>query len=78
MRPQMPDEKTNFDRYLARKLQDPAFRTRFAAAEQAWDSALQSAAPHPADGLTEQPVVGVTVSELDDVIDDSTPEAARI
>ena len=34
----MEDRKTNFDRYLERKLQDADFRARFEAADQAWDS----------------------------------------
>jgi len=48
----MKDEKTNFDRYLERKLQDPEFRARFEAADQAWDIALQLAALRQACGLT--------------------------
>ena len=39
----MQDEKTNFDRYLERKLRMPIF-ARFEAADQAWDIALQLAA----------------------------------
>lgn len=37
----MSDEKTNFDCYLERKLQDNDFRARFEAADRAWDIALQ-------------------------------------
>ena len=40
----MEDKKTNFDRYLERKLQDAGFRSRLEAADQAWDIALQLAA----------------------------------
>ena len=50
------EEKTNFDRYLERKLQDPAFRVRFEAAGQAWDLALQLAALRHARGLTQKQV----------------------
>jgi transcriptional regulator with XRE-family HTH domain len=52
----MPDEKTNFDRYLERKLQDAGFRARFEAADQAWDIALQLAALRQARGLTQKQV----------------------
>lgn len=52
----MPGEKTNFDRYLEHKLQDPEFRTRFEAADQAWDIALQLSALRRARGLTQQQV----------------------
>jgi len=37
-------KKTNFDRYLAEQMQDPAFARRFERAGQAWDVALQIAA----------------------------------
>jgi len=43
-RGRMEEQKTNFDRYLERKLRDPDFRARFEAAGQAWDIALQLAA----------------------------------
>lgn len=59
MRPQMPDEQTNFDRYLERKLQDPAFRAGFEATEQAWDIALQLAALRQARGLTQKQVADI-------------------
>ena len=36
---------TNFDRYLKEQLADPAFARRFKQAGQAWDVALQIAAP---------------------------------
>jgi len=52
----MEDEKTNFDRYLERKLQDAGFRARFEAADQAWDIALQLAALRQARGLTQKQV----------------------
>jgi len=52
----MKDEKTNFDRYLERRLQDPKFRARFEAADQAWDIALQLAALRQARGLTQRQV----------------------
>jgi transcriptional regulator with XRE-family HTH domain len=52
----MPEEQTNFDRYLARKRQDSEFRSRFAAADQAWDIALQLAALRQARGLTQKQV----------------------
>ena len=52
----MPDEKTNFDRYLERKLQDADFRTRFEAAGQAWDIALQLTALRQTRGLTQKQV----------------------
>jgi DNA-binding XRE family transcriptional regulator len=52
----MTDEKTNFDRYLERKLRDPDFRARFEAAGQAWDIALQLAALRQARGLTQKQV----------------------
>jgi transcriptional regulator with XRE-family HTH domain len=52
----MEQEKTNFDRYLERKLQDPGFRARFEAADQAWDIALQLAALRQARGLTQKQV----------------------
>ena len=52
----MEDKKTNFDRYLERKLQDTEFRARFEAADQAWDIALQLAALRQARGLTQKEV----------------------
>lgn len=47
---------TNLDRYLERRLEDPAFRQRFEAADRAWDIALQLAALREARGLTQQQV----------------------
>jgi transcriptional regulator with XRE-family HTH domain len=55
----MAHEQTNFDRYLERKLEDPAFRTRFEAAEHAWDIALQLAALRQARGLTQKQVANM-------------------
>ena len=52
----MEDKKTNFDRYLERKLQDAKFRARFEAADQAWDIALQLTALRQAGGLTQKQV----------------------
>jgi DNA-binding XRE family transcriptional regulator len=52
----MPEEKTNFDRYLERKLQNPDFRTRFEAADRSWDIALQLSALRQARGLTQNQV----------------------
>jgi len=52
----MQTEKTNFDRYLERKLQNADFRARFEAADQAWDIALQLAALRQARGLTQKQV----------------------
>lgn len=52
----MQNERTNFDRYLERKLQNADFRARFEAADQAWDIALQLAALRRARGLTQKEV----------------------
>ena len=52
----MPDEKSNFDRYLEHKLQDAESRASFEAADQAWDIALQLAALRQARGLTQKQV----------------------
>ena len=52
----MNNEKTNFDRYLERKLEDPNFRARYQAAQRAWDIALQLAALRTARGLTQKQV----------------------
>jgi transcriptional regulator with XRE-family HTH domain len=52
----MESEKTNFDYYLERKLQDAGFRARFEAADQAWDIALQLAALRRSRGLTQKQV----------------------
>jgi len=50
------EEKTNFDRYLEKKRQDPEYRRRFAEAERAWDVAVQLAALRQSRGLTQQQV----------------------
>ncbi len=49
-------QKTSFDCYLERKLQDADFRARFEAADHAWDIALQFAALRQARGLTQKQV----------------------
>lgn len=46
-------KKTNFDRYLERQLQDPAFAARFKNAGEAWDVALQIAALREQAGLSQ-------------------------
>ncbi|PKO21972.1 MAG: transcriptional regulator [Chloroflexi bacterium HGW-Chloroflexi-1] len=52
----VPENQTNFDQYLERKLQDPEFSKRFAEAARAWDVALQLAALREERGLTQQQV----------------------
>ncbi len=52
----MQNGTSNFDRYLQRKLEDTEFRTRFEAANQAWDIALQLAALRQSRGLTQKQV----------------------
>ncbi len=52
----MDTDKTNFELYLERRLQDPAFRERFEAADRAWDLALQLADLRRARGLTQAEV----------------------
>src|SRR6266852_4948482 len=46
--------KTNFDRYLAEQLRDPAFAERFQQAGEAWDVAVQIAALREQAGLTQK------------------------
>ena len=46
-------KKTNFDRYLAEQLEDPAFAARFNQAGEAWDVALQLAALREQAGLSQ-------------------------
>ena len=46
-------KKTNFDRYLAEQLEDPAFAARFKDAGEAWDVALQLAALREQAGLSQ-------------------------
>ena len=52
----MAEIRTNFDRYLERKLQNEGFRMCFVEADRAWDVALQLAALRVARGLTQQQV----------------------
>jgi transcriptional regulator with XRE-family HTH domain len=47
-------KKTNFDRYLEKQLQDPAFADRFERAGEAWDVALQLAALRQQAGLSQK------------------------
>jgi transcriptional regulator with XRE-family HTH domain len=47
-------KKTNFDRYLDKQLQDPAFAARFKRAGEAWDVALQIAALRQQAGLSQK------------------------
>src|SRR5713226_4982244 len=47
-------KKTNFDRYLAEQLLDPAFAERFQEAGEAWDVAVQIAALRDQAGLTQK------------------------
>jgi transcriptional regulator with XRE-family HTH domain len=47
---------TNFDRYLARHLRDPAFVRRYRGAEEEWNVALQLVALREARGLTQREV----------------------
>lgn len=47
-------KKTNFDRYLAEQLRDPAFAERFEQAGEAWDVALQLAALRQKAGLSQK------------------------
>lgn len=52
----MSENRTNFDHYLEQRLQEPAFRRRFEAADRAWDIALQLTELRRARGLTQQQV----------------------
>ena len=47
-------KKTNFDRYLEKQFQDPAFAARFKNAGEAWDVALQIAALREQAGLSQK------------------------
>ena len=47
-------KKANFDRYLEKQLQDPAFAARFKHAGEAWDVALQIAALRQRAGLSQK------------------------
>lgn len=46
--------QTNFDRYLEKQLQDPAFASRFKHAGEAWDVALQIAVLRKQAGLSQK------------------------
>jgi transcriptional regulator with XRE-family HTH domain len=47
-------KKTNFDRYLDKQLEDPAFAARFKQAGEAWEIALQLAALRQQAGLSQK------------------------
>ena len=47
-------KKTNFDRYLEKQLQAPAFAARFKNAGEAWDVALQIATLREQAGLSQK------------------------
>jgi transcriptional regulator with XRE-family HTH domain len=47
-------KKTNFDRYLEKQLEDPAFAARFKHAGEGWDVALQIAALRQRAGLSQK------------------------
>jgi transcriptional regulator with XRE-family HTH domain len=47
-------KNTNFNRYLAEQMQDPAFAARFQQAGEAWDVALQLAALREQAGLSQK------------------------
>jgi transcriptional regulator with XRE-family HTH domain len=47
-------KKTNFDRYLEKQMQDPAFAARFKNAGEAWGVALQIAALRQQAGLSQK------------------------
>jgi len=47
-------KKTNFDRYLEKQLDNPAFAARFKKAGEAWDIALQIAALREQAGLSQK------------------------
>ncbi len=47
-------KKTNFDRYLSRQMEDPAFASRFKQAGEAWDVALQIATLREEAGLSQR------------------------
>ena len=49
----MKSAKTTFDQYLEEQLRDPAFASRFAAAGEAWDVALQITALRESRGLSQ-------------------------
>jgi transcriptional regulator with XRE-family HTH domain len=47
-------KKTNFDRYVEKQMQDPAFAASFEQAGEAWDVALQLAALRQHAGLSQK------------------------
>lgn len=47
-------KKSNFDRYLEKQLEDPAFGARFKKAGEAWEVALQIAALREQAGLSQK------------------------
>jgi transcriptional regulator with XRE-family HTH domain len=47
-------KKNNFDRYLEKQMQDPAFAARFERAGEAWDVAVQIAALREQAGLSQK------------------------
>jgi transcriptional regulator with XRE-family HTH domain len=47
-------KETNFERYLEKHLEDPAFAARFKSAGEAWDVALQIAALRKKAGLSQK------------------------
>jgi ribosome-binding protein aMBF1 (putative translation factor) len=63
-------KQTNFDRYLQKQLQDPAFANRFKQAGEAWDVALQIAA------LREQ--AGLSQKELAKMLKTSQQQVSRL
>ena len=50
----MKSAKTTFDHYLEEQLRDPDFASRFAAAGEAWDVALQITALRESRGLSQK------------------------
>jgi transcriptional regulator with XRE-family HTH domain len=46
--------RTNFDRYLARQLKDPAFKERFKRAGEAWDVAIKLAVLRKEAGMSQK------------------------
>jgi transcriptional regulator with XRE-family HTH domain len=47
-------KKTNFDRFLEKQLEDPAFAARFEQAGEAWDVAVQLATLRQRAGLSQK------------------------
>ena len=63
-------KKTNFDRYLEKQMENPAFAARFKLAGEAWDVALQIAA------LREQ--AGLSQKELAKLLKTSQQQVSRL